>query len=123
MVIDLTDPFTIAVFVGCLVIGITGIIKFIHMALDNKFIINRALRLDADLELLQKQHKEEIATITKGHTEEKIKAIEQAMDIYDKKITTILNEYKQLTPPYKTTSDILCDIYVYGNKPKSKKNS
>lgn len=127
MPIDLASPFWGSLIGGLIVffvsIGVIGIIKFTQMSIANKFIIDRTLRLDADIELLQKQHKEETAANIKGFREEKTKAIEQAINIYSDKFHKLLNEYKHDRPPQSGAADYLRDLYVYGESKKPKGNS
>lgn len=125
MNIDLLSPFWGSLIAGLIALGVVGIIKFSIIAHRKKLIEDDFFRLRDAMESLQQKHQENIEHINKTHKEEKIKAIEQAIEIYSKEFYKILDEYKHIKPSHdhKSVNDTVRDAYVYGNKSKSDENS
>lgn len=123
MIIDLLSPFCISLSVAIIALGVAGIIKFAVMSCEKKLIEDNSFRLRTEFESVQKEYKKEIEDIKHKHSgivthlsesnkQEKITAIEKAIDRYDKKMDEIL---KHNQPPPKTTN-ALRDLYLRGRK-------
>jgi hypothetical protein len=119
MLIDLSDPFFISLSVAIISLGVAGIIKFAVISHEKKLIEDSFFRLRTEFESAQKEYKKQIEDINKKYSntvthltetnkEEKIKAIEKALDIYDKKFTKLLAHNQ---PPPKS-GNVLRDIYL-----------
>ena len=108
MIIDLTDPLTIAIFsgafIGILILGITGIIKFSVITHQKKLIEDSFFRLRTEVEIIQKENQKEISKLKQINKEKMTSTISQALDLFDRKITTLLEHNK---PP--STERMLMD--------------
>jgi molecular chaperone GrpE (heat shock protein) len=120
MIIDLTDPLTIAIFssgfIGILILGITGVIKFSVITHQKKLIEDSFFRLRAEVELIQKENQKEVSKLKQINKEKMTNTISQTLDLFDRKITTLLEHNK---PP---TGRTLMDRSMF-EKILTKKNS
>ena len=122
--IDLSSTLTIGVITGLILMFITAAWNFAKLLFAKQIIEKKFFGLFSEVESLHKKYKDEITDINKSHIVEKEKAIEEALDIYSKKFTEMLNEYKQIEhlPPHGGVN-WLRELYFYGNSSKTKKNS
>lgn len=125
MLIDLSGPFCISLSVAIISLGVAGIIKFAIISHEKKLIEDSFFRLRTEFESVQKEYKKQIEDInqkysnvvthlTKTSKEEKIKAIEQALDMYDKK----MNELVKHNQPSPKPTNYLNYLLLHSRKPK-----
>jgi hypothetical protein len=114
MTIDITlQPW--ANIVGGLTIAILlGTWHYLKLNLAKQLADEKISHLLSEINIIHTKYKEEIASIYETNKEEKIKAIEHALDIYGKKMDEIL---KHNQPPPKATN-ALRNLYLHGRKQK-----
>lgn len=120
MLINLSDPFWRTLIAGGILLAAAGTYHYIRTLITLYMVNKRFSNLLSEIDSLQRHQKKEITEINKKHKEEKIKAIEKALDIYDKKMDEILKHNK---PPYSGSSNKLRDLYLSGRHAKSNKTS
>lgn len=122
--IDLASHLWIGIITGLILAGITGAWTFAHILFSKQIIEKKFFDLLSEVDSIHKEYKGKITDIKKSHIIEKENAIDQALDMYTKKFTAILNEYKQIDrlPPHGGVN-WLRERYLYGKSSKTKKTS
>jgi len=94
MVIDLLSPFWGGIAVGIILLNVAGILKFAIVSTQKKAAEDHMSNLISEIYSLHKNYKDEISEIKKRNKEEIAKAIEFAIDTYDKKMDKFLEHNK-----------------------------
>ena len=97
MIIDLMTPLWASIIAGIILAIILGIFRFVIVVVEKKTIEKKFFGLIAELESLQKSHKNEIASIKESNFE----IIKKITTRKDAELKNILDKYHRLVPPAK----------------------